>query len=420
MKPADLLIINANLLTLAGANRPRGGEEMKELCLIEDGALAVRGDRVLAAGTTVEIQRSYPEAGEIIDAHGNLVMPGFVDCHTHTVFAGKRSGEMEQRLKGVTYLEILKSGGGIHSTVKATRGATPEELYHLGFDRLDRMVEHGTTTVEIKSGYGLDEKAEEKMLDVINRLSREHPMDIVATYLGAHTIPRDIDRSEYMKWLGGDSLKRFRGKAEFFDIFCEDGAFTAEETKLLLKAAKKTGFGLKVHAGQFNDLGATKDAALLGAISADHLERISDEQLSLMADKGTIGVLMPGVPFFLQSDVYPDAGRFRKAGTPFALATDFNPGSCPSYSMQMMITLGAFFCGMEISEAITAATINAAWAIGRGNEVGSLEAGKKADVVILDITTPEEIAYYFGANLVQLTMKEGKVLYQRPELRTTN
>ncbi len=404
---ADTLVVNAShLITLD----PGRSVSDNPLGSIRDGALAVRDGVIVETSISRVILEKYPDCPEIIDADNSLVMPGFVDCHTHLVFGGNRSSEMARRLQGESYLDIMKSGGGIHSTVKATRNASAEDLFISGIKRLDRMAGNGTTTVEIKSGYGLNEETELKMLRVASRLGREHPLDIVATYLGAHTFPEDMDRKEYIKWLSGDSLKLFKTEAEFFDIFCEDGAFSLEETKILLEAAGKEDFKLKVHGGQFNDLGSPGTAAGFGAVSVDHLENISNGDLDLMAEAGTVAVFLPGVPFFLQSDKYPDGKSFIKRGIPVALATDFNPGSCPSYSMQIMITLAVFNCGLSIPEAIKGATINSAKAINREDLIGSLEAGKAADIIILDIESPEEIPYYFGTNLVQKTMKNGRVI----------
>jgi len=404
---ADIIVINASqLLTL----EPEGEVSDDPLGVIRDGAVAVKDGIIIDTGESRVIMKKYPDCPEVIDADNSLVMPGFVDCHTHLVFGGNRSSEMAGRLQGENYLDILKSGGGIHSTVKATRKVSAEELFVSGIKRLDRMAENGTTTVEIKSGYGLNEETELKMLEVASMLGREHPLDVVTTYLGAHTFPEDMGRKEYIKWLSGDSLKLFKTKADFFDIFCEDGAFSPDETKMLLEAAKKEGFKLKVHGGQFNELGSPGIAAGLGAASVDHLENISNADMDSMAGAGTVAVFLPGVPFFLQSDKYPDGKSFIQRGIPVALVTDFNPGSCPSYSMQMMITLAVFNCGLSIPEALAAATINSAKAINREDKIGSLKPGKTADLIILDIESPEEIPYYFGTNLVRKTVKCGRVI----------
>ncbi len=404
---ADTLVINASrLLTL----EPCGTSSSDSLGIIINGAVAIKEGLILETGTTQEIRKKYSSCPEIIDAGNSLVMPGFVDCHTHLIFGGNRASEMEMRLEGKNYLDILKSGGGIHSTVRATRNSSPEELYKLGMERLSLMAKNGTTTVEIKSGYGLNRETELKMLQVAARLGQDHPLDIVKTYLGAHTFPHDLSRDEYLKWLSGGVLKTFKKEAEFFDIFCEEGAFSFEETRRLLETAKNTGFKLKAHVGQFNDLGAAGLASSMGAVSVDHLENISNGDLDLMADSGTVAVLLPGVPFFLQSPLYPHAKRFIDKGIPVALATDFNPGSCPSYSMQMMITLGVLNCGMTVDNAVMGATLNAAKAISREEKAGSLKPGKKADLIILEIKSPEEIPYYFGTNLVKKTIKGGRVI----------
>lgn len=403
---ADTLIINCSQLLIL----ENGEGDSDVLGSIFNGAVAVKDGLILETGISSKIVEKYTHCPNIIDAKNSLVMPGFVDCHTHLVFGGDRSFEMEMRLDGKSYLDILKSGGGIHSTVRATREASFDDLFGIASDRLDLMAENGTTTVEIKSGYGLNEETELKMLKVIKALSEKHSIDIVSTYLGAHTFPSGSNRKEYLNWLSGSSLALFAENAEYFDVFTEDGAFSLEETKYLFEAAKKAGFKLKAHAGQFNDLGAAGLASSMGAVSVDHLEHISDDDLDLMADSGTVAVLLPGVPFFLKSPIYPDAGRFLKRGIPVALATDFNPGSCPSYSMQMMIVLGVLNCGMAVDDAILGATLNAARAIGRENETGSLKVGKKADLIMLNIKSPQEIPYYFGTNLVKITMKSGKVL----------
>ncbi|GAF86664.1 unnamed protein product, partial [marine sediment metagenome] len=268
MKKVDTIVYNSSsLLTMAGPNRPRAGDEMRDNSAVLNGAVAIENGVVIETGSTSYINEKYI-AEKKIDADGKLVMPGFVDPHTHIVFAGTREKEMEMRLSGATYLDILKQGGGIHSTVKKTRAISLGDLHAISKKHIKWIVEHGTTTVEIKSGYGLDPDTEEKMLTEIAHLQEEGPLDIVATFLGAHTIPKEVDRKEYIDWLTGEALERYKDKAEFWDVFCEDGAFTLEESKKILKTAKDAGYKLKIHAGQFNDLGAAGAAALLGAISA--------------------------------------------------------------------------------------------------------------------------------------------------------
>ncbi len=409
---ADTLVINAGrLLTLAaGGDGPRTGDTMRRVGTIENGAVAIRGGRVLGIGTTDRILRRHKSFEEIIDAEERLVMPGFVDCHTHAVFAGSREAEMAMRLGGTAYLDILKSGGGIHETVTKTRRAGASTLVQLGMERLSRMAAHGTTTVEIKSGYGLDLPTEKELLNVIRALDERHPVDVAATYLGAHALPAGRDREAFIDEIEC-TLPDVAPFAEFFDVFCEDGAFTAEEALRLLAAAARAGLGLKVHAGQFNDLGAAGRAAELGAVSCDHLEAVSDEQLAIMAARGTVAVLLPGAPFFLKTGVFPDGRRIIDAGVPVALATDFNPGSCPCFSIQMIIALAVLECGLTAEEALVAATVNGAFALNRGDIVGSLAPGRQADIIILNVETPGQIPYYFGGNLVHRVIKKGEVIH---------
>jgi len=413
MNQIDTLIVNAStLVTVAGPDRPRTGDEMKEIGAIDDGAVAVHNGMVVETGRTAPLQKKY-EAVATIDACGSLVMPGFVDSHTHLIFAGTREHEMELRVSGATYLDILKQGGGIHSTVTATRDIAVDDLYAFAEKRMQRCVEHGTTTVEIKSGYGLNQKTEEKILNVAQRLMRKGPCDIVTTFLGAHTVPKETDRASYITWLTGEALLQFKGKAEFWDVFCEEGAFTLAEAEKILKSAKQAGYKIKIHAGQFHDLGSAGMAADIGAISADHLDFVSDEQLGAMKQQGTVAVLLPGVSFYLGAGFYPDVKRLQNSGVPIALATDFNPGSCPCYSMQMIVALACLKMKMSAAEAITAATINAAYAVNRGSILGSLEPGKQADCLILDIDNPSQIPYFFGTNLVKTVIKKGTVVWDK-------
>jgi imidazolonepropionase len=410
MKDVDLLVVNASeLLTLAGPDRPRIGLEMRETASVPNGAAALDGGVVIETGDTGTLVRKY-KGRKTVDASGRLVMPGFVDSHTHLVFAGSRENEMVRRLSGATYLDILKQGGGIHGTVAATRKASLDDLMESSRRRMRRILKNGTTTVEIKSGYGLDAKTEEKILDAIGRLKQEGPLDVIATFLGAHAVPSAVNRAEYMDWLVRDAMARFRDKAEFCDVFCENGAFTLKESERVLRSAKENGYKLKIHAGQFNDLEAVRMAASLGAVSADHLDHVSARQLDLMREIIMVAVLLPGVSFFLGSNAYPDYKKFEEHGVPVALATDFNPGSCPCYSMQMMIALAVHRMGMTAEEAVTASTVNAAWAVDRGRQVGSLEPGKQADLIVLDVRNTAQIPYYFGTNLVETVVKKGRVV----------
>jgi imidazolonepropionase len=413
MKDVDLLAVNASvLLTLAGPGRPRSGAEMRETGAVENGAVAIDHGAVVETGGTESLARKY-RGRSTVDAAGRLVMPGFVDPHTHLVFAGTREREMKLRLAGASYLDLLKQGGGIHSTANATAKAGEEELLALSRRRMRQALEHGTTTIEIKSGYGLHPETEGKILDVIGRLKREGPLDVAATFLGGHAVPSAADRGEYVSWLAGGALERFGKSAEFCDVFCDAGAFTREESETILRSAGEKGYRLKIHAGQFDDLGAAGMAANLGAVSADHLEHVSPDQVDAMRENGTVAVLLPGASFFLGAGAYPEYSRFSDRGAAVALATDFNPGSCPCFSMQMMIALAVHKMGMTPEEAVTASTVNAAWAMDRGGLLGSLEPGKQGDLIVLDVENAAQIPYHFGVNLVRTVVKKGRVVYDK-------
>ncbi|MBN1780075.1 imidazolonepropionase [bacterium] len=409
MKEVDLLIVNASeLLTLAGPDRPRSGAEMRDNGAVAGGALAADGGVVVEAGETAVLTRKYC-GRKILDAEGRLVMPGFIDPHTHLVFAGSRENEMVMRQTGLTYLDILNRGGGIHATVAATRKTEFDELMALSRRRIRQMFDHGTTAVEIKTGYGLDEETEGRLLRVINALKQEGPLDVISTFLGAHTVPSATNRNAYVDWIIHKALERFKDQAEFCDVFCEEGAFTLEESRKILETAAAAGYKLKIHAGQFHDLGAAGMAASLDAVSAEHLDRISPAQLDLMRSHGTVAILLPGASFFLNSQSHADFKMISDHGVPVALATDFNPGSCPCFSMQMMIALAVRKLGMTAEEAVTASTFNAAWAVDRGKQLGSLEPGKQADLILLDVQNAAQIPYYFGTNLVRTVVKRGEV-----------
>jgi len=411
MKKIDLLIFNSSeLLTISGKNEARTGKDLNKLSVIKNGAIAVNDGIILETGNSKDLLEKYSKVDRLIDAENCVVMPGFVDCHTHLVYGGSRESEMAMRLNGVPYLEILKQGGGIHSTVKATREISKKDLKRISIKKLDKLLKNGTTTVEIKSGYGLDYVTEKKILEIINELNEEHVMDIIPTFLGAHTIPKGVDREKYVNWIVEEAIPKFRNLAKYCDVFCEDGAFSIDETKRIFSTAIQNGYKLKIHSGQFNDLGASGLAAHLRAVSADHLENISVEQIRKMKKNGTIAVLLPGVPFYLQSQKYANARLMIKEKLPIAIATDYNPGSCPSYSMQMMITLACLNMNLTIEEAIIASTINSAAAIEKEKVVGSLENGKQADIIILDLDNYKQIPYYFGTNLIKNVVKNGIII----------
>lgn len=405
----DLLIKNASeLLTCKPHNphKPKIGKELSNLGIIKNGAVAVKDGKIVFVGKTSAFKF---KAKKIIDAKGKVVMPGFVDSHTHAIFAGSREDEFIKKLQGKSYFEILKEGGGILDTVSKTRKATKNELLNLVKNRLNKMLEYGTTTVEVKSGYGLTFKDEKKILEVAGILQKRHPIDIVRTYLGAHAIPNNISKDKYIQEVL-NSLKKIKPYAEFCDVFCEKGLFSVKETEKILVAAKELGFKLKLHSEQLNTLHSAELAAKLKAISADHLENVSFNGMKALARSKVTGVLLPGVPFYLMDEKYPPAYELIKLGVPIAIASDFNPGTCPSFNMQLIISLACLKMKLLPEQAINAATINAAFAIDRAREIGSLEVGKKADVIVLDIDNYKKLPYYFGVNLVEKVIKNGKLV----------
>jgi imidazolonepropionase len=413
MPSLDLAIVNCGeLLTLAGASAdPKRRSELSELGLIQNGVAAFSRGKIAWVGT----QRAYRRLGRAereIDAGGRVVMPGFVDPHTHAVFAGSREEEWAEKLRGVPYLKILQRGGGILGTVGATRKASLKLLTERAERFLQKMLSCGTTTVEIKSGYGLDLPNELKILKVIEALAKRLPLDIVPTFLGAHAIPKEYaGRPEAYVDRVIEMLPKVRSRARFCDVFCEEGAFNADQSRRVLEAAKRAGLGIKLHAGEFSDQGGVRLAAEFKAVSVDHLDHIRPEEMKLLAESGTIGVLLPGVSHFLRAKHLPPARALVEAGVPIALATDFNPGSSPCLSMQEIIHLAVHDFGLTAAEAISAATINAAHAVGFGAQVGSLEVGKQADLLILDLEHYEQLPYFFGVNHIERVLKKGKLVY---------
>ncbi|MDH5753927.1 MAG: imidazolonepropionase [Candidatus Bathyarchaeota archaeon] len=413
----DMLIVNANeLITLKdGSERPRAGKQMQSLGIIRKGGLAVKDGRIVAVGKTPEIRKSF-NAENVISASGKIVMPGFVDPHTHLVFAGSREDEFQMSVEGVSYLAILDAGGGILRTVRETRRASVERLVEFGFKTLDVMLEHGTTTVEAKSGYGLTLKDELKILGVMKRLNQLHAVDVVPTFLGAHAIPLEYKSNpqEYVNLIIEEMIPRVaeKGLAEFCDVFCEKGVFNLEQTRRVLVAGENRGLKPKVHADEMSMFGGAELAADVMAVSAEHLLFASDEGIKAMADKGVVAVLLPAAAFSLMSGRYADARKMIDFGVPVALGTDFNP-SCWVENQQLVIAFACHFMRLTPAEAITAATINSAHAIGRANEVGSLEIGKKADVIVLDVPNHMFLGYRFGVNLVDKVVKNGRLVVDK-------
>lgn len=416
-KQVDLLIENASELatTVGGSQKPIIGEQMQALKIIEDAAVAIKNGKIIAVGKTPMIRTSF-NASQTIDAKGKTVVPGFVDPHTHMVFAGSREEEFAMRLKGATYMEIHRSGGGILKTVRETRRASERELFENCKKTLDVMLEHGTTTIEAKSGYGLTIDDEIKCLRVMQQLNQAHPIDIVSTFLGAHAIPPEYEKQpdEYVELVVEKMVPAVASSklAEFCDVFCEKGVFSVQQSKRILNAGKKHGLKAKLHADELTPFGGAELAAEIGAVSAEHLLYASGKGLGMMAKQGVVAVLLPAAAFALMIGRYADARKMIERGVPVALGTDFNP-SCWVENQQLVIALACRQMKMTSAESLAASTMNAAHAVNRAGEVGSLEPGKKADVVILDVPSHRFLGYRFGTNLVDKVIKEGKLVVDR-------
>jgi len=425
----DLLVVHADqLLTLASPAGPKRGAEMADPGLIPDGAVAVEGETIVAVGPTAEIASAH-RAPTVLEARGRVVMPGFVDAHTHALFAGFRAEEFELRLRGATYLEILQAGGGIQSTVDATRAAPWELLLRETHGRLENMLAHGTTTAEVKTGYALEKEGELRLLRAILALDRDphQALDLVPTFLAAHAVPREFrdDPEGYVQQAVEEMLPAAAALWEeetageerpaplFCDVFCDQGAFNLGQSRRILERARSLGMGLKLHADEFVPLGGTALAVELGATSADHLVCTPEEELQALAASSTIAVSLPGTPFGLGQPHYTPARKILEAGGALALATDLNPGTCYCESMPLIIALACRTMRLTPAEAVAAATINAAYAVGWGKRVGSLEVGKQADLLILDLPDYRHLAYRFGANPVEVVIKRGQVALLR-------
>ncbi len=405
MPQADLLLVNAaQVVPVAGG----------VVVPLENGAIALRNGRIAEVGPTSELQKRW-QASRIVDLSGKTVVPGFVDPHTHLVYAGCRHHELEMRLAGKTYLEILEAGGGIRYTVEHTRRASRQELLEGLLQRLEIFLSQGVTTVEIKSGYGLTRDHEIKMLEVVQEARKYAVQDLVPTFLGAHVVPSEYRhrRREYVDLVIA-MLPEVRDLAEFVDVFADEGAFTLEETRRILEAARDLGFGLKVHAEELAHTGASRLAAELGAVSADHLDLVTDEDLLALKEAGTVAVLLPSVTFFLFSSHYAPARKMLDLGIPVALSTDHNPGSSPAYSQIFVATLGTFLLHMTPAEVLVAITYRAAQALRRHEQIGSLEPGKRADLVILDAPSYVHLVYDLARPLVRAVFKDGKQVYGEP------
>ncbi|SDI17276.1 imidazolonepropionase [Alteribacillus bidgolensis] len=414
----------AQLITMAGStDGPATREAMSQLNLIEDGSLFMEDGKIVEAGPDKEIREKYQEhfqSAEQIDATGKIVAPGLVDPHTHLVHAGTRENEYAMRLKGRTYMDIMQAGGGIHATTRATQQASHEQLYDESKKRLNQFLLHGVTTVEAKSGYGLTLEHELKQLEVAEQLNNDHPVDLVSTFMGAHAIPMDEKNNpdKFVDRVIQEMLPEVADKklAVFNDVFCERGVFTPEQSRRVLEAGKEYGLIPKIHADEIEPYEGAELAASIGAISADHLLKASENGIKKMAEAGVVGVLLPGTAFFLMAE-FAEARKMIDAGVAVALSTDANPGSSPTISLPFIMNLGCLKMGMTPEEVLTATTINAAHAIGCASEVGSLESGKKADVTIFDVPNYLTLSYKYGMNHVDTVVKAGIPLVRGGQLQ---
>ncbi|WP_053366795.1 imidazolonepropionase [Bacillus sp. FJAT-27245] len=411
-----IFIKNASqVITVKGySGKPAIRGEMSELSIIENGAVLLIDGNIAAVGSYEEVEAAAGDVldgAEMIDASGKIVLPGLVDPHTHLVHAGSREEEFGMRLKGATYMEIMESGGGIHATTSRTRAASEEELFREGMKKLDYFLLHGVTTVEAKSGYGLDWETEYKQLLVAKKLNEAHVLDVVSTFMGAHAVPAEYksDPDRFIDLIIEEMLPKVaaEGLAEFNDVFCERGVFTPEQSRRLLEAGKQYGLTPKIHADEIEPYKGAELAAEVGAISADHLLKASQTGIDMMAEKGVIGVLLPGTAFFLMAES-ANGRKMIDSGVAVALSTDFNPGSSPTVSLPLIMNLACLRMGMSPEEVITAATINAAHAIGRAGNVGSIEKGKQADILIANVPNYKRLQYNYGMNHTDTVIKNGK------------
>jgi imidazolonepropionase len=401
---------------------PKRKEDLSDPGIVRNGAIAVAGGTIRAAGSEADVERVIGNAtvSRVFDAGGRVVMPGWVDPHTHAVFSTYRADEYEARIRGRSYLEIERGGGGIKRTVRGVREMDEGSLFEISRRRLLQMLSFGTTTIEIKSGYGLDITNELKMLRVIARLGAETPLDVVATFMGAHQVPPEYERSaDYVRVVVEEMIPEVasKGLARFVDVFCESGVFDLDETRAILEAGERAGLGLKLHADEVTAMGGAELAAEMHAVSAEHLVMISPEGIKRIAESDTIAVLLPGTTFGLGSRRYAPARDLVSAGAAVALATDFNPGSAPSSSMPLAVSIACSQMGLTPAEAINAATRNAAFAIGMGSAVGSLEPGKKADVVVYDVEDYREVPSRAGLNHAVAVFKEGSLVWEQQGFR---
>ncbi|NIQ06757.1 MAG: imidazolonepropionase [Candidatus Korarchaeota archaeon] len=412
----DLIIKHGSeLLTLGGAEGALQRELHGALGVIENESMAINDGKILDIGNDSEISETYE--GNEIDATGKLVLPGFIDAHTHLVYAGARENELSLKVRGISYRQIARRGGGIHSTVRKTRNASKSDLKDQAKGRLDEMLRHGTTTAEVKSGYGLNTEEELKLLETIKELDEEHPIDLIPTFLGAHEIPQRYENApeKYVEEIIEEMIPKVanRGLAKFCDVFVEEGVFTVEQGRKILEAGKKHGLTPRLHADELSNLRGAELAAQVDAISASHLLHASKKGLQLMAKKGIIGIYLPASCMALLSETFPNGREIIDSGLSMALASDLNP-NCWVTNLQTVLTLAVYFMRITPAEAITAATINAAASLGFEKEVGSLKKGKRADIIIMNVPNHRWLGYKMGVNLVDTVVKNGKVEWRSP------
>lgn len=419
-----LLINNANeVLTLASTTEgPRRREEMSEIGIQTNVSILVENNLIKMIAPLEEIKMVFPnlvEEAEVVDATGKIVMPGLVDCHTHLVHGGTREHELNMRLSGKSYMEIMNAGGGIHYTTTKTRETSFDDLYEKTVHHLNDFLRYGITTVEAKSGYGLDWATEKKQLEVAKKLQETHRMDIVSTFMGAHAVPKEYKGNEdaFVDLIINEMIPKVAEQqlAEFNDVFCEKGVFTPEQSRRILLAGKEYGLTPKIHADEIEPYEGAELAAEVGAISAEHLLVASDEGIEAMAKSGTIAVLLPGTAFFLRAP-YARGRLMVDSGVPVAISTDFNPGSSPTISLPYIQNLACMNMGMTMEEVLCATTINAAHAINRGDKIGTLEAGKQADLLILNVPNYKQLQYFYGMNHTDTVVKNGEVVVKQGSL----
>lgn len=410
------IIANSSEIVTCSGFSAKKGKEMSNIDCKYGQAIVINHGVIEDIGEQEAILSKYNEGYEVLDVTGKCVMPGFVDSHTHLVFGGYRAEEFSWRLAGKSYMEIMEKGGGIVNSVSATAEASEEELYDSAFKRLNSMMRFGVTTVEGKSGYGLDKDTELKQLRVMKTLNKNHCLDIVPTFLGAHAVPKEFKgrEDEFVDWMIEDVMPEVvsEGLAEFCDVFCEKNVFEIEPSRKLLVAAKEMGLKLKLHADEIVQLGGAELAAELGAVSADHLLKASDKGIKDMAEKGVITTLLPATAFSLK-EPYADARKMIDSNCSLALASDMNPGSCYTESIPLIISLATLYMNMSIEETISALTINGAAALDRAKEIGSIDIGKKADIIVLENESYKYLPYHIGVSIVEKVIKNGKVIYSK-------